>query len=126
MMEKRRRRKEAAKMNGKKLIAVMLGGFLFLAGPTATLLPEAYAAPRKAPQKADDGEKAPPRKKGGKPEVLTYERAMEIENNRHERKLTAIKKFYRHHPPKRRLAIQKENEFHAKRIEEIEKQFGVR
>ena len=109
-------------MNEKKIMASALGALLFFTGPAATLLPEACAAVKK-----DDGdkEKPPPRQKGGQPEVLTYERAMEIENKRHENRLEAIRKFYRHHRPKRRLATQQENEFHAKRVEEIQKKYGM-
>ena len=110
-------------MTGKKIFAAMLGGLFFFSVPAASLLPEVYAAPKKG---AEDGaEKPPPRQKGGQPEVLTYERAMEIENKRHQQKLELIWKSYRHHPPKLRQAIRRENAFHAKRIEEIQKKYGM-
>lgn len=110
-------------MTGKKILAALLGGLFFLATPMTTLLPEVYAAPKKG---AEDGaEKPPPRQKGGQPEVLTYERAMEIENKRHQQKLDLIWKSYKHHPPKLRQAIRRENAFHAKRIEEIQKKYGM-
>ena len=113
-------------MNGKKLAAATLSALLFFTSPAATLLPEAYAAAKKAgSNQKSDKEKEPARQKGGQPEVLTYERAMEIENKRHENRLEAIRKFYRHHRPKRRLATQKENEFHTKRVEEIQKKYGM-
>ena len=110
-------------MTGKKILAALLGGLFFFTVPAATLLPEVCAAPKKA---GDDGaEKPPPRQKGGQPEVLTYERAMEIENKRHEQKLELIWKSYKHHPPKLRQATRRENAFHAKRVEEIKKKFGM-
>ena len=110
-------------MTGKKFFAALMGGLVFFTVPAATLLPEVYAAAKKA---EDDGaEKPPPRQKGGQPEVLTYERAMEIENKRHEQKLELIWKSYKHHPPKLRQAIRRENAFHAKRVEEIQKKFGM-
>ena len=110
-------------MTGKKILAALLGGLLIVTVPATNLLPEVYAAPQKA---EDDGaEKPPPRQKGGQPEVLTYERAMEIENKRHEQKLELIWKSYKHHPPKLRQAIRRENAFHAKRVEEIQKKFGM-
>ncbi len=115
-------------MDGKKILAAMLGGLLFFTGPAATMLPQAYAAAKKAAdtnKNAENGEKKPPRKKGGRPEVLTYERAMEIESKRHAERLERIRKHYRNHPPKRREAIRQENAFHAKRIEEINKKFGM-
>ena len=107
-------------MNGKRILAAALAGLFFAVGPAAPLLPEAFAAPKKK----TEGEKKPRRQKGGRPEVLTYERAMEIENKRHEDKLDLIWKSYKHHPPKLRAARQRENAFHAKRIEEINKKFG--
>lgn len=110
-------------MTGKKILAALLGGLFFFTVPAATLLPEVCAAPKKA---EDDGaEKPPPRQKGGQPEVLTYERAMEIENKRHEQKLELIWKSYKHHPPKLRQATRRENAFHAKRVEEIKKKYGM-
>ena len=110
-------------MTGKKILAALMGGLFFFTVPAATLLPEVCAAPKKA---EDDGaEKPPPRQKGGQPEVLTYERAMEIENKRHEQKLDLIWKSYKHHPPKLRQAIRRENAFHAKRVEEIQKKYGM-
>ena len=109
-------------MKGKKLVAAALGALLIFTGPTATLLPEVYAAAKKNDSKKEN---EPTRQKGGQPEVLTYERAMEIENKRHENRLEAIRKFYRYHRPKRRLATQQENEFHAKRVEEIQKKYGM-
>lgn len=110
-------------MTGKKVFAALMGGLFFFTVPATNLLPEVYAAAKKA---ADDGaEKPPPRQKGGQPEVLTYERAMEIENKRHQEKLEQIWKSYRHHPPKRRFAIRRENAFHAKRVEEIKKKYGM-
>ena len=110
-------------MTGKKILAALLGGLFIFTVPAAVLLPEVCAAPRK---KQDDGaEKPPPRQKGGQPEVLTYERAMEIENKRHQDKLELIWKSYKHHPPKLRQAIRRENAFHAKRVEEIQKKFGM-
>ena len=110
-------------MTGKKILAALLGGLFFFTVPAATLLPEVCAAPKKA---EDDGaEKPPPRQKGGQPEVLTYERAMEIENKRHEQKLELIWKSYKHHPPKLRQATRRENSFHAKRVEEIKKKYGM-
>ena len=110
-------------MTGKKILAALMGGLFFFTVPAAILLPEVCAAPKKA---EDDGaEKPPPRQKGGQPEVLTYERAMEIENKRHEQKLELIWKSYKHHPPKLRQAIRRENAFHAKRIEEINKKYGM-
>lgn len=112
-------------MNGKKILAAMLGGLLFFTGPAATLLPEVCAAAKRTANAKQDGEKKPPRKKGGRPEILTYERAMEIENKRHEERLERIRKHYRNHPPKRREAIRQENAFHAKRVEEIRKKFGM-
>ena len=108
-------------MSGKRMLAAALGALLFFTGPASTLLPAAYAAAKKD----ERGEKKPPRQRGGQPEVLTYERAMEIENKRHEDRLEAIRKFYRYHRPKRRLATQKENEFHAKRVDEIKKKYGM-
>ena len=109
-------------MTGEKILAALLGGLFFFTVPAATLLPEVCAAPKKA---EDDGaEKPPPRQKGGQPEVLTYERAMEIENKRHEQKLELIWKSYKHHPPKLRQATRRENAFHAKRVEEINKKYG--
>ena len=114
-------------MAGKKVFAALLGGLVFFTGPATALLPEVCAAAKPKPKKsAEDGaEKPPPRQKGGQPEALTYERAMEIENKRHQQKLDLIWKSYRHHPPKRRQAIQRENAFHAKRIEEIRKKYGM-
>ena len=112
-------------MTGKKLLAALIGGLVFFTVPTTTMLPEAYAAPKKAKAEDDGAEKPPPRQKGGQPEVLTYERAMEIENKRHEQKLELIWKSYKHHPPKLRQAIRRENAFHAKRVEEIQKKFGM-
>ena len=110
-------------MTGKKILAALLGGLFFFTVPAETLLPEVCAAPKKA---EDDGaEKPPPRQKGGQPEVLTYERAMEIENKRHEQKLELIWKSYKHHPPKLRQATRRENAFHAKRVEEIKKKYGM-
>ena len=110
-------------MTGKKVLAALLGGLFIFTVPAATMLPEVCAAPKKA---RDDGaEKPPPRQKGGQPEVLTYERAMEIENKRHEQKLELIWKSYKHHPPKLRQATRRENAFHAKRVEEIKKRFGM-
>ena len=110
-------------MTGKKFFVALMGGLVFFTVPAATVLPEVYAAAKKA---EDDGaEKPPPRQKGGQPEVLTYERAMEIENKRHEQKLELIWKSYKHHPPKLRQAIRRENAFHAKRVEEIQKKFGM-
>ena len=111
-------------MTGKKLLAALMGGFVFFTVPAATLLPEVCAAAKKAKAEDDGAEKPPPRQKGGQPEVLTYERAMEIENKRHEQKLELIWKSYKHHPPKLRQATQRENAFHAKRIEEINKKYG--
>ena len=114
-------------MNGKKILAAALGGLLFFTIPAATLLPEICVAAKKAkaPKKDADGEQKPPRPKGGRPEVLTYERAMEIETKRHEERLERIRKHYRNHPPKRREAIRQENAFHAKRVEEIQKKYGM-
>ncbi len=110
-------------MNGKKVLAALLGGLFIFMVPAMTLLPEVCAAPKKT---QDDGaEKPPPRQKGGQPEVLTYERAMEIENKRHEQKLELIWKSYKHHPPKLRQATRRENAFHEKRVEEIKKRFGM-
>ena len=110
-------------MTGKKILAALLGGLFFFTVPATILLPEVCAAPKKA---EDDGaEKPPPRQKGGQPEVLTYERAMEIENKRHEQKLELIWKSYKHHPPKLRQATRRENAFHAKRVEEIKKKYGM-
>ena len=110
-------------MTGKKILAALMGGLFFFTVPAATLLPEVCAAPKKA---EDDGaEKPPPRQKGGQPEVLTYERAMEIENKRHEQKLELIWKSYKHHPPKLRQATRRENAFQAKRVEEIKKKYGM-
>lgn len=110
-------------MTGKKILAALMGGLFFFTVPAATLLPDVCAAPKKA---EDDGaEKPPPRQKGGQPEVLTYERAMEIENKRHEQKLELIWKSYKHHPPKLRQATRRENAFHAKRVEEIKKKYGM-
>ena len=109
-------------MTGKKVLAALMGGLFFFTVPATTLMPEVYAAAKKA---KDSEKKAPPRQKGGQPEVLTYERAMEIENKRHQEKLEQIWKSYRHHPPKRRFAIRRENAFHAKRVEEIKKKFGM-
>ena len=110
-------------MTGKKILAALMGGLFFFTVPAATLLPEVCAGPKKA---EDDGaEKPPPRQKGGQPEVLTYERAMEIENKRHEQKLELIWKSYKHHPPKLRQATRRENAFHAKRVEEIKKKYGM-
>lgn len=111
-------------MTGKKLLAALMGGLVFFTVPAATLLPEVYAAPKKAKAEDDGAEKPPPRQKGGQPEVLTYERAIEIENKRHEQKLELIWKSYKHHPPKLRQATRRENAFHAKRIEEINKKYG--
>ncbi|MBR1761275.1 MAG: hypothetical protein IJ812_02170 [Schwartzia sp.] len=111
-------------MNGKKIIAAALGALLFCTGPAAALLPEAYAAARKTANPKKE-KKEPTRQKGGQPEILTYERAMEIENKRHANRLEAIRKFYRLHRPKRRLATQKENEFHAKRVQEIKEKYGM-
>ena len=109
-------------MEGKKWMAAMLGGLLLLTSPIApALLPDAHAAAKQA----EDGEKKPPRRKGGQPEPLTYEKAVEIENKRHEDQLEAIRKQYRNHPPKRRLAIQKENARHEKILEKIRKRFGM-
>ena len=122
MIEKIGNDAEGRAMTGKKLLAALMGGFVFFTIPATTWLPEVYAAAKK---KKDDGaEKQPPRQKGGQPEVLTYERAMEIENKRHEQKLELIWKSYKHHPPKLRQATQRENAFHAKRIEEINKKYG--
>ena len=110
-------------MTGKKILAALLGGLFIFTVPATVLLPEVCAAPKKA---EDDGaEKPPPRQKGGQPEVLTYERAMEIENKRHEQKLELIWKSYKHHPPKLRQATRRENAFHAKRVEEIKKKYGM-
>ena len=112
-------------MAAKKILAAMMGGLFFFTVPAAVLLPEVYAAPKKAKAEDDGEEKPPPRQKGGQPEVLTYERAMEIENKRHEQKLDLIWKSYKHHPPKLRQAIRRENAFHAKRVEEIKKKYGM-
>ncbi len=110
-------------MTGKKILAALMGGLFFFTVPAATLLPEVCAAPKKA---EDDGaEKPPPRQKGGQLDVLTYERAMAIENKRHEQKLELIWKSYKHHPPKLRQATRRENAFHAKRVEEIKKKYGM-
>ena len=110
-------------MTGKKILAALLGGLFIFTVPATTLLPEIYAAAKKGQN--DGAEKPPPRQKGGRPEVLTYERAMEIENKRHQDKLELIWKSYKHHPPKLRQAIRRENAFHAKRVEEIQKKFGM-
>jgi len=108
-------------VNGKKILAAALAG-IFLAGvPAAAFPPTGFTAPKQG----ETREKKPPRKKGGKPEVLTYERAMEIELKRHQDKLDLIWKSYKHHPPKYRAAVRRENEFHAKRVEEIKKRFGM-
>ena len=110
-------------MIGKKVLAALLGGIFFFAAPATVCWPETYAAPKKAAK--DGAEKPPPRQKGGQPEVLTYERAMEIELKRHQQKLDLIWKSYRHHRPKLRRATQRENEFHAKRVEEIRQKYGM-
>ena len=108
-------------MNGKKIAAAFLGAVLLCTGPAATLLPEAFAAP----QEDETAAKKPPRQKGGQPEPLTYEKAVEIENNRHAKELEAIRKHYRNHRPKLRRAIQKENERHEKNLKKIRKRFGM-
>ena len=90
------------------------------AGPTAPP-PEAFAAPKQD----ENAEKPPPRQKGGQPEPLTYEKAVEIENNRHAKELKAIRKHYRNHRPKLRRAIQKENARHEKNLQKIRKRFGM-
>lgn len=110
-------------MTGKKILAALLGGLFIFTVPATTLVPEVCAAAKKGQN--DGAEKPPPRQKGGRPEVLTYERAMEIENKRHQDKLELIWKSYKHHPPKLRQAIRRENAFHAKRVEEIQKKFGM-
>ena len=108
-------------MNGKKILAAALAGLFFVGVPAAAFSPTAYAA---AKQEEGAAQKKPKRRKGGKPEALTYERAIEIENKRHQEKLDLIWKSYKHHPPKLRAARQRENAFHAKRIEEITRKFG--
>ena len=108
-------------MNGKKILAAALAGLFFVGVPAAAFSPTAYAA---AKQEEGAAQKKPKRRKGGKPEALTYERAIEIENKRHQEKLDLIWKSYKHHPPKLRAARQRENAFHAKRIEEINRKFG--
>ncbi len=115
-------------MDGRKIMVAALGGLLFIAAPGAVFPPPVCSVAKAAADskaRNENGEQKPPRQKGGQPEVLTYERAMEIENNRHQRKLEAIRRSYRHHPPKRRLATRRENDFHAKRVEEIKKRFGM-
>ena len=110
-------------MTGKKILAALLGGLFIFTVPVTVLLPEVCAAAKKGQN--DGAEKPPPRQKGGRPEVLTYERAMEIENKRHQDKLELIWKSYKHHPPKLRQATRRENAFHAKRVEEIKKKYGM-
>ena len=114
-------------MSGRKFLAAVMGALIFFTGPAATMLPEVSAAAKKTADanKKKEGEKKPPRQKGGKPEVLTYERAMEIEMKRHTERLERIRKHYRNHRPKLREAVRQENEFHAKRVEEIQKRFGM-
>ena len=115
------KKKGGGDVSGKKILAAALTGLFLVGVPTAAYAPTAFAA-----VKQEEGtKKKPPRQKGGKPEVLTYERAMEIENKRHEDKLDLIWKSYKHHPPKYRAAVQRENAFHAKRVEEIKKKFGM-
>ena len=108
-------------MDGKIIAASLLCALMLSTGPTATLPPEAWAAP----QQDENAEKPPPRQKGGQPEALTYERALEIENKRHEKELEAIRKHYRNHRPKLRRAIQKENARHEKNLKKIRKRFGM-
>ena len=108
-------------MNGKKIAAAFLGAAMLCTGPAAALLPEALAAP----QEDETAAKKPPRQKGAQPEPLTYEKAVEIENNRHAKELEAIRKHYRNHRPKLRRAIQKENERHEKNLKKIRKRFGM-
>ena len=108
-------------MNGKKIAAAFLCAAMLCTGPMSALLPEAFAAP----QKDGAAAKKPPRQKGGQPEPLTYEKAVEIENNRHAKELEAIRKHYRNHRPKLRRAIQKENERHEKILKKIRKRFGM-
>ncbi len=108
-------------MGGKRILAAALAGLLFAGGPAAAFFPTTCAAAKQD----EAGQKKPPRRKGGRPEVLNYERAMEIENKRHQDKLDLIWKSYKHHPPKLRAARQRENAYHAKRVEEIKKRFGM-
>ena len=109
-------------MKFKKIIAAAMIGMFLSAYPAIAPPDFAFAAKKKSDAAK---KKAPKRQKGGKAEALTYERAMEIENKRHEKNLADIKRFYRHHKPMKLRAIKEENDFHAKRVAEIQKRFGM-
>lgn len=65
-------------------------------------------------------------RKGSVPgEKISYERAIEIEDALHIKRLRDIHWAYRFHPRIKRDEIRRENERHEKRVEEIKKEYGV-
>ncbi len=111
-------------MKWQKIAAAVLTGLLAFGGQALLLSPPEYNAVMAAP-KAPKARRTPPKPRQ-KPEPMTYERAVMIENKEHERRVRLILKHFKNHRPLRESELQKENLRHQKRLEEIEKKYGGR
>ena len=109
-----------------RFMAILFGSLLVLQ-MAATALPPSIAPPSYsvAEAKGRSAPKPPRQRKSPEPEPMTYERAMELEKKRHEKNLADIRYHYRFHKPMRKYRERQENEFHAKRVEEIKKKYGM-
>ena len=110
----------------RRFMALLFGSLLVLQ-LAATAVPPSLSPPgcNVAEAKGRSAPKPPQQRKSPEPEPMTYERAMELENKRHAKNLADIRYHYRFHKPMRKFQERKENAFHAKRVEEIKKKYGM-
>ncbi len=108
-------------MKGQKLAAAFFAGLLLFSGQASFPSPLDSGMVLAAPKT-----RRPPPKPRQKPEPMNYERALDIENKEHERRVRLIYKHLKNHKPLREFELQKELERHQKRLEEIEKKYGGR
>ena len=108
-----------------RFMAIVFGSLLVLQLAAAAVPPSASPPAYGVAEAKGRAAKPPRQRKSPQEEPMTYERAMEIEHRRHEKNLADIRYHYRFHKPMRQFQERKENEFHAKRVEEIKKKYGV-
>ena len=110
----------------RRFMALLFGSLLVLQLAAATvppsLSPPSYSV---AEAKGRSAPKPPQQRKSKEPESMTYERAMELENQRHAKNLADIRYHYRFHKSLRKFLERKEFAFHAQRVEEIKKKYGM-
>ena len=118
-------------MSWAKIVALLLGGIIFVSSAVEVPKINSILSDTNIIKSTNINTVAMAKKKKKKKKkedapilTVTYEQAIAIENKRHEREVKTIKRFYRFNPPLREEVLHRENQFHIKRLAEINKEYN--